>query len=97
MSEESLLLIRELKGKVQLIFDEYEKLEKKIEELWGEISSLNEKMEIIKSEKENLAKKYENLKLARIIESGYGDNRAATLKINKLLREIDKCVALLND
>jgi hypothetical protein len=97
MIEESLLLVKELKEKIQLVFGEFEKLEKKNEDLQHEINSLKNKVTLLEEGKGLLATKYENLRLAKTIESGYGDNRSARQKINKLMREIDNCVALLND
>jgi hypothetical protein len=97
MIEESLLLVKELKEKIQLVFGEFEKLEKKNEDLQLEIDSLKNKVTLLEEVKGLLATKYENLRLAKTIESGYGDNRLARQKINKLMREIDNCVALLND
>ncbi len=97
MTEESLLLIRELKGRIHLVFGEFERLERRNEELQREIMALKKKLEVLEKEKGDLGTRYENLKLARTIETGYGDNRSARLKINKILREIDKCVALLNE
>ncbi len=36
------------------------------------------------------------LKLSTSIQSEQGDNKAARKNINELVREIDKCIALLN-
>lgn len=96
MTEEVLLLVRELRDMIHLVFDEYGKLEKRNEQLQQEIISLKERIEVLGNEKEQIGVKYENLRLAKIIEKGYGDNLLARQKINELLREIDKCVALLN-
>jgi hypothetical protein len=97
MTEESLLQVKELREKIHHIFREFEKLEKRNEELQLEIISLKNKVRFLEEEKGLLSTKYENLKLAKAIESGSGDNQAARNKMNKLMREIDKCVALLND
>jgi phage shock protein A len=97
MTEESLLLVKELKEKIHLVFGEFVQLEKRNEELQQVIVSLNNTVEVLEKEKGELTTRYENLKLARVLENGYGDNRLARQKINKMLREIDKCVALLNE
>ena len=97
MTEESLLLVKELKEKIRLVFGEFEQLEKRNEELQQVIVSLNNTVEVLEKEKGELTTRYENLKLAKVLENGYGDNRLARQKITKMLREIDKCVALLNE
>lgn len=44
----------------------------------------------------DLQKKYETLKLAKTLETTAKDKQHAKLKINQIVREIDKCLALLN-
>ena len=43
-----------------------------------------------------LEQQYGNLKMAKMIEITTAENQAAQKRINKLIREIDKCIALLN-
>jgi len=43
-----------------------------------------------------LKNKYNKLKLAKSISATAGDSHEAKIKINRIVREIDKCVALLN-
>jgi chromosome segregation ATPase len=97
MTEESLSQVKELREKIHQIFSEFEKMEKRNEELQQEIISLKNKVQFLEVEKGLLGTKYENLKLAKAVESGSDDMQAARNKMNKLMREIDKCVALLND
>jgi len=97
MTEETLLLVKELKEKIRLLFSGFEDLERRNEELKKEIVSLKERIQLLEEDRRALITKYENLKLARTIESGYGDNRMVRQKIGRLMREIDKCVALLNE
>jgi hypothetical protein len=97
MTEESLLLVKELKEKIRQVFGEFEKLERRNDELLQEIISLKEKVRFLEEEKGILNTKYENLKMAKVIETGMGNSQNARRKISGIMREIDKCVALLND
>ncbi len=97
MTEESLLLVRELKGRIHHLLGEFEQLEGRNRELLDEIAFLKSRIEVLGEEKAELVTRYENLKLARTMETGFGDSREVRLKIGKLMREIDKCVALLNE
>ena len=97
MTEESLLLVKELKEKIHLVFSEFQELETRNEELQQEIVSLKNKIRFLEEEKGLLGTKYEHLRLAKAIEAGCGDSQTARNKMNRLMREIDKCVALLND
>ncbi len=40
--------------------------------------------------------KYEKLKLAKSLEEAGESSNEAKLKVNRIVREIDKCIALLN-
>ena len=45
---------------------------------------------------ESLETKYNTLKLAKSISGENNDMQDAKIKVNSLVREIDKCIALLN-
>ncbi len=64
------------------------------------LKTLDEKeTELMKArqEKEQLNTKYENLKMAQSLSSEGTDAKEAKLRFKKLVREIDKCIALLNE
>lgn len=89
-------VINELKFKVEKLIKLYttsleinKKLEVRIEEL---TSQLNE----LKGENKNLNEELKNQKVATAISGGDGSYHAK-LRINQLVREIDKCIALLNN
>lgn len=44
----------------------------------------------------NLNRRYENLKLAKTVLASDEDPHEAKIKVNRIVREIDKCLALLN-
>ncbi|NQU87383.1 MAG: hypothetical protein HQ541_16640 [Mariniphaga sp.] len=96
MTGDDLLLIKEFKSRIADLLAQYELLETKNSQLNDSVLELKKKIEVLEMEKSELGKKYENLRLAKFFESGYEDNQMAKLKVNKLLREIDKCIALLN-
>jgi len=45
----------------------------------------------------DLATRYDNLKLARMVSFGKSDVKSARQKLSGLVREIDKCIALINE
>jgi hypothetical protein len=55
-----------------------------------------EKLETLTREKEDLDHRYNTLKLAKSLTGDGKDSQDAKLKINRIVREIDKCIALLN-
>ena len=54
---------------------------------------LSKQQEVIDS----LEKKYESLRVANTIVGSKEDKHATKLKINTLIREIDKCIVQLSD
>ena len=80
--------IRKLTERYHLIKTEHEKSFQEIQELKNK---LNEQKKII----DQLEEKNKVLKLAKALETKEG-NVEAKLKLNELLREIDKCIGLLN-
>ena len=96
MTDEELLLLNNLKINVRQFFNEFEKIENEKKALEQNILSLKNEIELLKQEKSELSRKNEQLRLATHLLSGVDENREAKQKINKLVREIDKCIALLN-
>ena len=89
--------IRRLIQNVELIKEDINNKTLEIKEL----TSKNNELETIIKEKElileDIEKKYKNLLVGKEFASGYEENDHAKAKINTLVREIDKCIALLND
>lgn len=96
MTDEESVLLSNLSKNLQLLFNEFEGVENKVKTLENEISRLKGEIELLKKEKTELSQKNEQMKLATLILSGVDENREAKQKVNKLIREIDKCIALLN-
>ena len=49
-----------------------------------------------KTKSQNLEKNYDRVKLAKTLVSSAGDKAEMKFRVNELVREIDKCIALLN-
>ena len=89
-------IINQLKGKVRGIVAGYEKLKLDNDRLTKENKGL---IEIVKSNQREILtfeKKFETLKVAKTVVMSTEDKHEARLKVNRIVREIDKCIALLN-
>lgn len=53
--------------------------------------------ESLTEENEQLKNKYDNLKMAKIISVRQNDFSEAKKRLSNLVREVDKCIALLNE
>lgn len=49
------------------------------------------------NEKNGLTSKYENMLTARVVSVNEGEIKNARLRLSKLVREVEKCIALLNE
>ncbi|QIA08400.1 hypothetical protein [Draconibacterium halophilum] len=96
MTEEDHLLLNDLKRNTQQLFEKYNKLEQKNKELSGQVENLKQEIELMEHERIDLGRSYEQLKVANRMLSESDENGEAKQKIDTLIREIDKCIALLN-
>ncbi|MBS3769046.1 MAG: hypothetical protein V5A59_04420 [Bacteroidales bacterium] len=85
----------ELKVKVRKLMELYERSKSHNVQLQKENESLKKELEQKKSEIAGFEKKYNNLKLAKSLASAESPHEVK-IKINRIVREIDKCIALLN-
>lgn len=96
MTEEDNILLNDLKANTQQLFRECNRLENEIKMLGNRVLELKEEVNLLQKDKLELGQKNVQLKIATQILSGKDESREAKQKINRLVREIDKCIALLN-
>lgn len=96
MTDEEALFLVDLKANTKKIFEIVNELEEEKKDLENKVFALNKEIETLKDEKQELNLKIEQLRIASHLLSGVDENKEAKTKINKLIREIDKCIALLN-
>nr|WP_321356973.1 hypothetical protein [uncultured Draconibacterium sp.] len=96
MTEEDHLLLNDLKRSTQQLFEKYNELEQKNKMLSNQVENLKQEIELMEHEKTELGRSYEQLKVANRILSEQDETGEAKQKIDFLIREIDKCIALLN-
>ncbi|WP_318348650.1 hypothetical protein [Aquipluma nitroreducens] len=66
------------------------------QQLLAKTEDLEESINQLRKENQILEQKYENLKLAKMLIVSDDESKDAKNRIQKLVREIDKCIALLN-
>ncbi|MCM1107544.1 MAG: hypothetical protein NC388_00650 [Clostridium sp.] len=88
-------LIKALQTHVRLLIERYRELKVENEELYAMVDDKEKTIEALQQEKEAMARQYANLKLAKMIEIGDNDMKNAKNRLSKLVRDVDKCIALL--
>jgi type VI protein secretion system component VasK len=96
MTDQEKNLLEDLKLKVKQIIAKHEKLKQEKHQLFEKTGVLEETINQLRQENRSLEQKYENLKLAKMLVASEDENKDAKSRIQKLVREIDKCIALLN-
>ncbi len=88
--------LTELRTKVRKMIEVYEESRNNYEMMYTENKDLKERMQQTEQELNDLKNKYNTLKIAKSLKASGEDKHDARIKVNKMVREIDKCIALLN-
>jgi len=96
MTEKDQHLIDELNLNIRRLINSLEYSKSELTKAKEEYKNLDNRFVSLSEENEELKKRYENLKVAKVLAEGDPENQAAKQKITKLIREVDKCIALLN-
>lgn len=96
MTKEEEILLRKFETRVRQMILQYKELEAENRELCELVDQKERELEQAKAETETVRRDYANLKLAKMIEIGDNDLKNAKTRLSKLVRDVDKCIALLN-
>lgn len=96
MTERETLLLRDFKVKLDKLIGLHQKMKAERQLHIEEKKRLNEQINLLTISNQDLNKKFEDLKFAKSLVGGNEDSHEAKIKINRLVREIDKCISLLN-
>jgi phage-related minor tail protein len=96
MTERETLLLREFKERLDQMIGLHQKMKADGDLLKEEKERLSEQISLLSISNQDLTKKVEDLKFAKSLAGANEDSHEAKIKINRLVREIDKCISLLN-
>lgn len=89
-------VVNELDYKIEKLIKLYISSLERNKDLESKIEILQSELEKATKEKQDLNEKLKTARVANAISSGDGSYEAK-MRINQLVREIDKCIALLNN
>jgi FtsZ-binding cell division protein ZapB len=89
-------MIRQLRYRIRLLMARYQSLKHENESLVAEKSELLTTVEKQKKEINHLEQQYTKAQLAKSVLIPSEDRETAKAQINRIVREIDECIALLN-
>jgi hypothetical protein len=86
----------QLQARMRQLIGMYEREKEANELLSREKSQLDELIRVERERIKELEEKYNKLKISKALIASSDDVHDAKLKVNRMVREIDKCIALLN-
>ena len=90
-------IVNGLEAKISKLIKRQTELQEKYENLLQENKGLQQEVASRQRKVEDLENKYESLRVARTMVGSKEDKHVTKLKINALIREIDKCIVELSD
>ncbi len=97
MADEQSKLLTSLETEVRHLMRLYQKTKDEKDELAVELKKTEEKLSDTYHIIQDWESKYQDLKLAKIISVSEQEARKTQYRLSKLEREIEKCIALLNE
>jgi methyl-accepting chemotaxis protein len=90
-------IIGDLKRKIELIISKYEQIVSENKKLESELANCKYALENSINNIKDLEEKVNRLQIAEAFKSSSQDVKEAKQRIGRIVKEIDKCIALLND
>lgn len=97
MSKDYQSVINNLKSKIELLISKYEQVVSDNKKLVEDLNICNDALNNNTNNVKELETRISNLQLAEAFKSSSADVKEAKQKIGKIVKEIDRCIALLND
>lgn len=97
MTEEQKRLLAVFDVRVRDLMDLCSKQKHKINELERILTSRENELQQAMQTIGELSTKCDNMLTARVVSVNEGELKSAKMRLSKLVREVDKCIALLNE
>ena len=97
MTEDHKRLLAVFEVRVRDLMELCDKQKQRISELEGFLVQKEEELQQAIKTIEELNTKCDNMLTARVVSVNEGEMKSARMRLSKLVREVDKCIALLNE
>ena len=97
MTEDHKRLLAVFEVRVRDLMALCDQQKRRIDELTAALSLKDEELRQAKDMTEGLNAKCDNMLTARIVSTNEEEMKNARMRLSKLVREVDKCIALLNE
>ena len=97
MTEEEKKLLSTFEARLRHLIYLHDELKRENAELKQQLEAKDEECQKIQADYQELEQHYTDLKNATTISLNGSDVKETKLRLSKLVREVDKCIALLNE
>lgn len=95
MTNEESQLIKLLQTRIRQLVLQDQELRRQNAQLCKQVAEDDALIESLRAENQKISAQYADLKTARMMQLSDDDTRNAKLRISRIMREVDKCIALL--
>lgn len=93
-SEKTLLTFQ---TRVRQMILQFQKLKKENDELYAELEKYDQRIRELEAKTAKAEQDYQTLKMAKMLQITSGDLQGAKDRIAHLIRDVNKCIAVLSD
>ena len=90
-------VLKDFETRVRQMLLRFQQLKKENEELYSALEQNDRDIQQLRDELEQKGRDYDSLKMAKMIEITNGDLESAKVRLSKLIRDVNKCIAILGD
>lgn len=90
-------LINTFATRVRQMILQYKEVCEENQELYAMVDEKDEKIRELQAQVAHIQREYDTLKMARMLQVTDGDIEVARKRVNKLVRDVNKCITLLSE
>ena len=90
-------VLRDFETRVRQMLLRFQQLKKENDDLYAMVKQNERELNNLRDKLEQKSHDYDSLKMAKMIEISDGDLQGAKDRLSKLIREVNKCIAILSD
>lgn len=93
--EQAMELVKKLETRTRQLIELQGSLRSEMQELRNQLTEQKNSIDKLQDEKQQLSQQYDRLKMAKYIDLVDDDQHNIRLRINRMIRSVDKCIAML--
>jgi predicted nuclease with TOPRIM domain len=90
-------IVANFESRVRQMILRFQELKKENQELYAMLEKSEENIKTLQAKLSQTERDYESLKMAKMIEVTDGDLESAKARLQKLIRDVNKCIAVLSN